>query len=64
MKSNVGELDRTIRIFAGVVLIGLATTHVIDMWGWIGAVPFLTGIFRFCPLYALLDMSTCPSDKK
>jgi len=60
MKANVGGIDRILRIVAGVVLIGLAATGTVGMWGWIGVVPLVTGLFRFCPFYPLLGMSTCP----
>ena len=63
MKTNVGNIDRILRILAGLVLIALAATGIIGIWGWIGIVPLLTGIFRFCPAYALLGMSTCPMKK-
>jgi O-antigen ligase len=65
MKSNVGGLDRIARIVAGLVLIALALTGTIGVWGWIGLVPLATGTLRFCPLYPLLGLSTCPvaSDK-
>ncbi len=63
MKINVGGIDRILRIVAGLVLIALATTGIIGVWGWIGVVPLLTGIFRFCPAYALFGMSTCPMKK-
>jgi hypothetical protein len=58
MKCNVGNMDRAIRITAGLVLIGLAATSTIGMWGWIGIVPVLTGTFRFCPAYPLLGINT------
>ena len=58
MKCNVGTMDRAIRIIAGLVLIGLAATNTIGMWGWIGIVPVLTGVFRFCPAYPLLGINT------
>jgi hypothetical protein len=58
MKCNVGNADRAIRIIAGLVLIGLAATGTIGMWGWIGIVPILTGVFRFCPAYPLLGINT------
>lgn len=64
MKANVGTIDRAIRIVAGIVLIALAVTGIFTPWGWIGVVPLLTGIFKFCPAYTLLGMSTCPMDKK
>lgn len=59
MKANVGNLDRALRIIAGVVLIVLAATNVIGLWGWIGIVPILTGTTRFCPAYLPFGISTC-----
>lgn len=64
MKTNVGTIDRALRILAGIILIALAATQTIGVWGYIGIVPLLTGIFKFCPAYSLLGMSTCPTDKK
>ncbi len=63
MKLNVGGLDRTLRIGAGLVLIGLAATGTVGAWGWIGVVPLLTGAVGFCPVYPLLGLSTCPMKK-
>jgi len=63
MKSNVGGIDRVLRITAGLALIALALTGVIGAWGWIGVVPLLTGLVRFCPVYPLLGLSTCPARK-
>lgn len=64
MKLNVGGFDRIARIVAGLVLIGLAATGMVGMWGYIGVVPLLTGVFKFCPAYAMFGMSTCPMEKK
>jgi hypothetical protein len=64
MKLNVGGFDRIARIVAGLVLIGLAATGMVGVWGYIGVVPLLTGIFKFCPAYAMFGMSTCPMEKK
>jgi hypothetical protein len=61
MKTNVGTLDRSLRIVVGVVLIGLSLSGVIGLWGLIGVVPLATGIFRFCPAYPLLGINTCKS---
>ncbi|MBU1354106.1 MAG: DUF2892 domain-containing protein [Gammaproteobacteria bacterium] len=63
MKINVGNLDRLARIAAGVVLIALAATDTVGWWGWLGVVPLATGLFRFCPAYALLGINTCPVNK-
>ena len=63
MKINVGTIDRSLRIVAGLALIALTATGTIGVWGWIGVVPLLTGIFKFCPAYAIFGMSTCPMNK-
>ena len=60
MNLNVGGLDRILRIIAGLALIGLTLSGVIGVWGWIGVVPLLTGLFKFCPAYAIFGMSSCP----
>ena len=60
MKVNVGSADRVLRIVAGAVLIGLAATGTIGLWGFLGVVPLATGLFRFCPAYGLLGLNTCP----
>jgi membrane-associated protease RseP (regulator of RpoE activity) len=63
MKSNVGGMDKLLRIVAGLVLIVLAATGMVGVWGWIGVVPLVTGLFNFCPVYSLLGMNTCPMKK-
>lgn len=63
MKSNVGGLDRILRIIIGIILIGLAASGMVGVWGYIGILPLLTGLFRFCPAYRLSGFSTCPTDK-
>ena len=63
MKINVGSRDRILRIIAGLALIALAAAGIIGVWGWIGVIPLVTGIFRFCPAYTLLGISTCPAKK-
>lgn len=60
MKFNVGGIDRILRIIIGLVLIALAATNTVGLWGYIGLMPLLTGIFRFCPAYGLLGVNTCP----
>jgi hypothetical protein len=59
-KSNVGGIDRILRIVAGLVLIALTLMGVIGVWGWIGIVPLATGLLRTCPVYSLLGFNTCP----
>ena len=47
MKVNVGSADRVLRIVAGAVLIGLAATGTVGLWGYLGVVPLATGLLRF-----------------
>ena len=60
MKSNVGGTDRVLRILVGLALIGLTLSGTIGVWGWVGIVSLLTGLFRVCPLYTMLGLNTCP----
>jgi hypothetical protein len=32
----------------------------VGWWGWLGIIPLLTGVVRFCPLYSLVGLNTCP----
>jgi len=64
MKANVGGIDRVMRIVAGLVLIGLAATGTVGVWGWIGVVPLATGVYRFRPAYPLLGFSSCPLESR
>jgi hypothetical protein len=49
-----------LRVAGGLVLIGLAATGTVGMWGYIGVVPLLTGAIGMCPLYTVLGINTCP----
>ena len=62
MNVNVGTIDRSLRIIIGLVLIALAATGKVSWWGYIGLVPLATGLFRFCPAYTLLGITTCSVD--
>jgi O-antigen ligase len=58
MKCNVGGVDRILRIVVGLLLIALALTGTVGIWGWIGIVPLATGVFKFCPAYTLLGVNS------
>jgi len=63
MKSNVGGIDRILRIVVGLVLIGLTVMGTLPVWGWIGVVPLATGLIGWCPPYAIFGWSTCSMKK-
>lgn len=61
MKPNIGSLDRTLRILAGLAILG-AGFYFKSWWGLVGLVPLLTALVRFCPAYLPLGLSTCPRE--
>lgn len=64
MKINEGTLDRALRVIVGLVLIGLAVTGQVGLWGYIGVVPLLTGAVGMCPVYSILGINTCSLNKR
>lgn len=64
MKVNVGGLDRIARITVGAVLIALAATGTVGIWGWLGVVPLMTGLSGWCPAYLPFGLSTCKMKQK
>ncbi len=59
MHNNVGNIDKLLRISAGVILLGLGASGLIGWWGLIGLVPLTTGLLNWCPAYRLLGINTC-----
>ncbi len=57
MKTNVGGVDKAIRIIAGIVIIGLGI-YLKSWWGLIGVAVLATGLLNFCALYVPLGIST------
>lgn len=64
MQSNVGGIDRILRIAVGVGLVALAATGMVGAWGWLGLLPLATGLVGWCPPYALLGWNTCAVKSK
>jgi hypothetical protein len=62
MTCNVGKTDRIIRIVVGVVLIAVAVVFA-QPWAYIGIIPLVTGVVKFCPLYTLLKVNTSCENK-
>jgi hypothetical protein len=65
MNRNMGAIDRAARVVIGLALIAFAIPLGFPQtgwnWlGWVGIVPVLTGLLGYCPLYAILGLSSCP----
>jgi hypothetical protein len=64
MAANVGGADKAIRLVLGVVLLLLGVFHVVTgnvaIAAYVaGGVALLTGLFGFCPAWAIFKVSTC-----
>ncbi len=59
---NVGSIDRTLRIIAGIALLALTLvpSEFQTAWGWVGVIPLGTALVGWCPLYTVLGIRTCP----
>ncbi|MDD4971014.1 MAG: DUF2892 domain-containing protein [Paludibacter sp.] len=69
MKKNMSTADRIIRTLIAAVVLGLYFTNVIS--GTLGiilivvsVVFLLTSLVSFCPLYAVLGLSSKPKENK
>ena len=63
MANTVGHLDRAVRIAVGLAVLGSPLAWYgpenISAWGYLGLIPFMSGVLGTCPIYALLGWSTC-----
>lgn len=64
MKLNLGNIDKLLRVIVGIGLISLVFVGPQTPWGWVGAVPLLTVLVSWCPLYSLLGISTRGKERK
>jgi hypothetical protein len=69
MKKNVGNTDRAVRILLAVVFAALYFTGTVTgTMGYVllalGAIFVLTSLVSFCPIYAIVGLSTCPAKKE
>lgn len=61
MKSNVGSVDKIVRLVMALALFSLFFILPGDQkwFGVIGFVPLLTGLLNWCPLYTIFGLNTC-----
>lgn len=68
MKTNVGTIDRMIRLVLGIIMVVLYFSETITgTLGYVlmavGIVFVITSMIGFCPLYAIVGLNTCPAKK-
>jgi hypothetical protein len=65
-KTNVGGMDRILRIVVGLALLAGFFLNAEATYRWaylIGIVPLATGLLGTCPLYSIFGLNTCPMKK-
>jgi hypothetical protein len=55
---NESGWDRLVRVALGLGLLSVAVIGPRTLWGLLGFVPLVTGVWGFCPLYRALGVST------
>jgi len=58
MITNIGSIDRTLRLIAGLVIIVLGI-YFKSWWGLVGIIPLTTATLKSCPLYLPFGITTC-----
>ncbi|MGL4766736.1 MAG: YgaP family membrane protein [Formosimonas sp.] len=64
MDTNLGRVDRMLRIGSGCFFLALLIVRVIGAWGWLGLMLVASGVVGICPLYAVLGKSTRPKRRR
>lgn len=69
MKTNVGTIDRVVRVLIFVAALTLFFTGITPgVLGIslivVGGILALTSVVSFCPIYALFGIRSCPVEKK
>ncbi len=63
MTSNIGTIDRNLRLLLGVGLLSMVFIGPQTPWGLLGLIPLVTGLARFCPAYRIAGVSSCANPK-
>jgi hypothetical protein len=65
-KTNVGGIDRILRILVGLALLAGFFLNADASLRWlylVGIIPLVTGLVGTCPIYSILGLNTCPLKK-
>lgn len=69
MTKNMSKADRYVRIVLAIILGALYVTETVTGTPGIvllvlGAVFLATSVVRFCPIYAITGLNTCPAEER
>ena len=64
MLRNIHPMERVARIVLGLLLVALAFVGPANHWFLLGLIPLATGLFGYCPPYAMLGINTCPRESR
>jgi O-antigen ligase len=59
MTRNLASWDRMSRFVLGALLVVLALTGTVGVWGFLGVILLGTAFVNFCPIYCVLGLKTC-----
>lgn len=60
---NEANWERILRTLVGAILLSLTFMGPETWWGLLGMIPLATGATGVCPLYSILGVSTCPTNR-
>jgi hypothetical protein len=58
MKTNVGAIDKSLRILGGATLLLQVLLGTLHSWAWLAVWPLVTGMAEYCPLYQWFGIDT------
>lgn len=59
--TNIGTIDRIVRVVLGVILLSLIFVGPKSQWGALGLILIATAVIQWCPAYFIANFSTCNS---
>ena len=62
MTTNIGSIDRVLRVIIGLALLWYALFAAptgYNWIGWIGVIPLVTALLSWCPAYTIFGIKTC-----
>lgn len=58
MKTNIGKVERPIRILLGLFITSLAFWGPATPWAYAGLIFVVTGLMKYCPIWHMAGIST------